>query len=130
MIQDDNEPSDGTFSSTNEDTSTNCQTFANGTWSTCHTLLRPRANHTSWSSRAGVVLLGGSASPATTELLSDYHFQVRGRMQNGSINIFKGQFHSYSNMQLFDVYTEHPALLPNNGTRNSSDHFPLKYDTE
>ena len=82
-----------------QDTSTNCQTFANGTWSTCHTLLRPRANHTSWSSRAGVVLLGGSASPATTELLSDYHFQVRGRMQNGSINIFKGQFHSYSNMK-------------------------------
>ena len=33
-------------------------------------------------------------------------------------------------MKLFVVYTEHPALLPNNGTRNSSDHYPLKYDTE
>ena len=82
-----------------EATSTNCQTFANGRWSTCHALLRPRTNHTSWSSRAGVVLLGGSASPNTTELLEDYSFQVRGRLQNGSINIFKGQFYSYSDIK-------------------------------
>ena len=56
-------------------TMTNCMTFSNGTWTTCHTLLHPRTNHTSWLSPEGVVLMGGSASPNTTEILENYQLQ-------------------------------------------------------
>ena len=72
-------------------TMTNCLTFSNGTWTTCHTLLHPRTNHTSWLSPEGVVLMGGSVSPNTTELLENYHFQVRGGIENGSKMIFKSK---------------------------------------
>ena len=71
-------------------TMTNCLTFSDSNWTTSHTLLHPRSNHTSWISPEGVVLMGGSFSPNTTELLSNYHFQVRGRIENGSKRIFKG----------------------------------------
>ena len=71
-------------------TMTNCLTFSDSNWTTSHTLLHPRSNHTSWISPEGVVLMGGSASPNTTELLANYHFQVRGRIENGSKRIFKG----------------------------------------
>ena len=76
-------------------TMTNCLTFSNSNWTTSHTLLQPRTNHTSWLSPEGVVLMGGSASPNTTELLANYHFQVRGRIENGSKRIFKGFVDKY-----------------------------------
>ena len=74
-------------------TMTNCLTFSNGTWTTSHNLLHPRTNHTSWLSPKGVVLMGGSFSPNTSELLSNYYFQVRGAIRNGTKNIFKGLCH-------------------------------------
>ena len=41
-----------------------------GSWSISHTLLHARFEHSSWSSPDGVVLMGGRASPNTSEILS------------------------------------------------------------
>ena len=60
-----------------------CVTFANGSWSQSHHLQEERADHTSWVSPSGLVLMGGQFSSYNTELLSDItgdsaeHFPLR-----------------------------------------------------
>ena len=50
---------------------TSCVTFAAGKWSSSHSLSVSRNGHVSWASYpGGVLLMGGSASPRSTELLS------------------------------------------------------------
>ena len=50
-------------------TGTSCLTFTSGQWTTSHTLLHDRHQHSSWQSEEGLVLIGGDESPTTTELL-------------------------------------------------------------
>ena len=60
-----------------------CVTFANGSWIQSHHLQEERADHTSWVSPSGLVLMGGQFSSYNTELLSDItgdsaeHFTLR-----------------------------------------------------
>ena len=60
-----------------------CVTFANGSWIQSHHLQEERADHTSWVSPSGLVLMGGQFSSYNTELLSDItgdsaeHFPLR-----------------------------------------------------
>ena len=60
-----------------------CVTFANGSWNQSHHLQEERADHTSWRSPSGLVLMGGQFSSYNTELLSDItgdsaeHFPLR-----------------------------------------------------
>ena len=52
-------------------TEDNCVTLTSGQWTQSHTLLHNRAYHSSWALGDGrVVLIGGSNSPATTEIMS------------------------------------------------------------
>ena len=40
---------------------------ASGTWTKSHTLRQKRTFHVSWATASGVYLIGGSASPKTSE---------------------------------------------------------------
>ena len=51
-------------------TRTTCITFTSGQWVTSHALAEERKYHTSWSTDAGILLMGGSASGMTTEIIS------------------------------------------------------------
>ena len=51
-------------------TSTPCITFTSGQWVTSHALAEERAWHISWSTEAGVILMGGLSSGNTTEIIS------------------------------------------------------------
>ena len=48
-----------------------CLRFGGGSWNPSHNLQEGRNLHSSWASPSGTVLLGGSGSPETTELLDD-----------------------------------------------------------
>ena len=52
-------------------TGTSCVKFSGGKWKPSHKLKKERQYHTSWASPAGTVLMGGSVSWKTTELLDD-----------------------------------------------------------
>ena len=53
-------------------TRTTCITFTSGQWVTSHALTTEgRYDHTSWSTKAGIVLMGGRYSTNTTELLTE-----------------------------------------------------------
>ena len=54
------------------DTLRSCAKFSAlaGGWVVSHNLMESREEHSSWQSPAGLVLIGGSYSPTTTELLS------------------------------------------------------------
>ena len=52
-------------------TETTCVSFSGGSWSPSHNLQQERQYHTSWASPAGTVLMGGSYSKQTTELLDE-----------------------------------------------------------
>ena len=45
-----------------------CARLTGGGWSSSHGLQQPRAGHASWAVTSGVILLGGAASPRTSEL--------------------------------------------------------------
>ena len=51
-----------------------CFSFSSGQWKQSHTLDRKRFHHSSWLSKKGVMLLGGSifTSKNTSELLTCY----------------------------------------------------------
>ena len=53
------------------DTPTSCLTFSSGLWKTSHQLQHSRYLHSSWMSQHGIVLMGGSGRPTTTEILTD-----------------------------------------------------------
>ena len=57
----------GEYSST---TPTTCITFSSGQWVTSHALTEGRSDHTSWSTDAGTILMGGDDSGMTTEIIS------------------------------------------------------------
>ena len=52
-------------------TGTSCSTLTGSGWTTSHQLQQWRYDHSSWSSPAGLLLMGGRSSPTTTELLTD-----------------------------------------------------------
>ena len=52
-------------------TRTTCITFTSGQWVTSHALTEQRVHHTSWSTEAGTVLMGGENSPWTTEIVTE-----------------------------------------------------------
>ena len=52
-------------------TLTTCDTLTASGWITSHDLVEKRKNHVTWSSPAGLLLMGGAYSDNTTELLSD-----------------------------------------------------------
>ena len=52
-------------------TRTTCITFTSGQWVTSHELTERRGYHTSWSTEAGIVLMGGAYTPFTTEILTE-----------------------------------------------------------
>ena len=54
----------------NSTTNTTCITFTSGQWVTSHALTEERWDHTSWSTDAGILLMGGVYSGNTTELIS------------------------------------------------------------
>ena len=47
-----------------------CITFSSGKWVTSHALAEERAWHISWSTEAGVILMGGLSSGNTSEIIS------------------------------------------------------------
>jgi len=51
-------------------TRTTCITFTSGQWVTSHALTEERWGHTSWSTDAGTILMGGDDSGMTTEIIS------------------------------------------------------------
>ena len=53
----------GGFAETSWD---NCITFTSGEWVTSHALAEKRRSHISWSTEAGVVLMGGEYSSGMT----------------------------------------------------------------
>jgi len=55
-------------------TSTTCITFTSGQWVTSHALTEEREGHTSWSTEAGIVIMGGYYSGMTTELLTEEEY--------------------------------------------------------
>ena len=56
-------------------TSTTCITFTSGQWVTSHALTEERLEHTSWSTQDGIVLMGGSYSGMTTEIISEGEYE-------------------------------------------------------
>ena len=48
-----------------------CITLTGSEWTTSHQLQESRWGHSSWSSRAGLIMMGGYDSGKTTELLSN-----------------------------------------------------------
>ena len=61
----------GTDLDPNSDILYTCITFSAGSWVYSHQLEVFRYGHVSWSSPAGVVLMGGAGADQTSELLSD-----------------------------------------------------------
>ena len=53
------------------DTKTSCLSFISGTWRLSHTLLHERTDHSAWVSPSGIILIGGSRSAMTTEMLTE-----------------------------------------------------------
>ena len=51
-------------------TLTTCITFTSGQWVTSHALTQERWLHTSWSTDAGTILMGGYYGGMTSELIS------------------------------------------------------------
>ena len=51
------------------DNKQNCETFADGQWRVSHNLLQRRYGHSMWQSPEGILLMGGTYSENTTELL-------------------------------------------------------------
>ena len=51
-------------------TDTTCLSFTSGQWITSHTLADERYHHSSWQTDQGLVLMGGIASPGTSEIVS------------------------------------------------------------
>ena len=49
---------------------TTCLSFISGEWITSHNLLESRYFHTSWQTEQGLVLMGGSSSRETTEIVA------------------------------------------------------------
>ena len=60
---------------------TSCSIYRNNAWSSPITLRKSRREHTSWQTSAGVVLMGGSNSRGTTEIVnngvSNDHFDLK-----------------------------------------------------
>ena len=52
-------------------TPTTCVRFSGGSWIPSHELEQERFRHSSWDSPLGTLLIGGSSSHQTTELLDD-----------------------------------------------------------
>ena len=52
-------------------TTSSCIRLIDGKWSQSNTLKHSRQYHTSWTSSIGTLLMGGSGSRTTTELLTD-----------------------------------------------------------
>ena len=50
---------------------TTCYTYRNNAWSSSGTLRHSRREHTSWQTSAGIVLMGGSNSPGTSEIVNN-----------------------------------------------------------
>ena len=48
-----------------------CVTLSELGWTKTYDLIQRRYYHTAWDTRSGIILLGGSESPTTTELLKD-----------------------------------------------------------
>ena len=46
-----------------------CARLTGGGWSSSHGLQQGRAGHASWAVTSGVILLGGAASPRTSEIV-------------------------------------------------------------
>ena len=51
------------------DIRTSCLSFTDGQWKITHFLQSERFEHSSWLSPQGVILLGGTGSKTTTEIL-------------------------------------------------------------
>jgi len=68
-------------------TRTSCYTLTSGVWTKSHTLRHERYLHSSWTSPMGIVLMGGSVSKTTTELLTD---------DGQSTDYFSLQYNTYS----------------------------------
>ena len=56
--------------------STTCITFTSGQWVTSHALTEKRYGHTSWSTDAGIILMGGLDSGMTTEIISQGEYEA------------------------------------------------------
>ena len=54
---------------------TTCITFTSGQWATSHALTEQRVAHTSWSTEAGVVLMGGRYRGRTTEIITEGEYE-------------------------------------------------------
>ena len=54
--------------------STTCITFSSGQWVTSHALTEERYGHTSWSTDAGIILMGGY-SGMTTVIISQGEYE-------------------------------------------------------
>ena len=61
---------DGVSTSTKK-TGTSCFKFSEGKWKPSHKLKEERYTHSSWASPLGTVLMGGTATWKTAELLDD-----------------------------------------------------------
>ena len=63
----------GSYSTT---TLATCITFTSGQWVTSHALTQERWLHTSWSTDAGTILMGGYDSDMTTEIISQGEYDA------------------------------------------------------
>ena len=50
-------------------TPTSCLHFSYGQWTTSHSLLEERVDHSSWQTEQGLVLMGGWSSSTTSEIV-------------------------------------------------------------
>ena len=62
---------DGEVACGGEYSYTSCSTLTASGWTTSHELMEPRHYHVSWNSPDGLLLMGGSSSGWTTELLTN-----------------------------------------------------------
>ena len=60
----------GGYSYSTTTSGTTCITFTSGQWVTSHALTQERWDHISWSTDAGILLMGGRNSVRTTEIIS------------------------------------------------------------
>jgi hypothetical protein len=61
---------DGLLICGGEYSSTSCLSFTSGQWNKSHTLVEPRYFHTSWQSEDGLVLMAGSSSRYSSEIVA------------------------------------------------------------
>ena len=54
-----------------------CLSFMDGQWKQSHYLAKARMQHSAWKSSEGILLMGGSYTPSTTELLNDNGLTTR-----------------------------------------------------